>query len=93
MVDWSTPPLPRAAAPQLSRLNLTFLGEIDPERSSWTFASVGRMSFTIAKAEHNQTMWGRLLRTKTKPKNMVRPPTQCLSHTSAPSGSHTLLAE
>lgn len=54
--------------PKTFRLNLTFYGAILPEASSWSFGSVGRMSFTIAKAE-NQT-WPRLLEGKAKPKNM-----------------------
>ena len=54
--------------PKTFKLNLTFHGAIDAERSSWSFASVGRMSFTIAKAV-NQT-WPRLLAGKAKPKNM-----------------------
>ena len=54
--------------PKTFRLNLTFHGAILPEASSWSFASVGRMSFTIAKAS-NET-WPRLLETKVKPKNM-----------------------
>ena len=54
--------------PKLFRLNLTFYGAILPEQSSWSFASVGRMSITIAKAT-NQT-WPRLLQSKQKPKNM-----------------------
>lgn len=54
--------------PKTFRLNLTFHGAVLPEKSSWSFASVGRMSFTIAKAV-NQT-WPRLLEGKAKPKNM-----------------------
>ena len=54
--------------PKLFRLNLTLHGAILPESSSWSFASVGRMSITIAKAA-NET-WPRLLQSKTKPKNM-----------------------
>ena len=54
--------------PKTFKLNLTFHGAIDAERSSWSFGSVGRMSFTIAKAV-NET-WPRLLAGKTKPKNM-----------------------
>ena len=54
--------------PKTFKLNLTFFGAILPEQSSWSFASVGRMSFTIAKAV-NET-WPRLLETKAKPKNM-----------------------
>ena len=54
--------------PKTFRLNLTFHGAILPEASSWSFASVGRMSFTIAKASN--ATWPRLLETKVKPKNM-----------------------
>ena len=54
--------------PKTFRLNLTFHGAILPEASTWSFASVGRMSFTIAKAV-NET-WPRLLQGKAKPKNM-----------------------
>ena len=54
--------------PKTFKLNLTFFGAILPEQSSWSFASVGRMSFTIAKAV-NET-WPRLLDAKAKPKNM-----------------------
>lgn len=54
--------------PKTFRLNLTFHGEIDPERSVWSFASVGRISFTIAK-KTNET-WPKLLAGKIKPKNM-----------------------
>jgi len=54
--------------PKTFRLNLTFNKEIDPEASTWSFASVGRLSFTIAKREHET--WPRLLETKVKPKNM-----------------------
>jgi|EP00900_Chrysochromulina_parva_P016748 hypothetical protein len=54
--------------PKLFRLNLTLHGAILPENSSWSFASVGRMSITIAKATHET--WPRLLLTKVKPKNM-----------------------
>ena len=54
--------------PKTFKLNLTFHGAIDAERSSWSFGSVGRMSFTIAKAV-NET-WPRLLAGKAKPKNM-----------------------
>ena len=54
--------------PKLFRLNLTLYGAIEAERSSWTFASVGRISLTLAKAV-NET-WPRLLETKAKPKNM-----------------------
>ena len=54
--------------PKTFRLNLTFHGEIDPERSTWSFASVGRISFTIAKVERET--WPRLLAGKLKPKNM-----------------------
>ena len=54
--------------PKTFRLQLNFSREIVPERSFWSFASVGRISFTLAKAE-NQT-WARLLREKAKPKNM-----------------------
>jgi hypothetical protein len=54
--------------PKLFRLNLTLNGAILPENSSWSFASVGRMSITIAKATHET--WPRLLLTKVKPKNM-----------------------
>jgi len=54
--------------PKLFRLNLTFYGAILPESSSWSFASVGRISVTIQKAV-NET-WPRLLQDKKKPKNM-----------------------
>jgi hypothetical protein len=54
--------------PKTFKLNLTFYGEIVPESSSWSFASVGRMSFTIAKKERET--WPRLLTGKAKPKNM-----------------------
>ena len=54
--------------PKTFKLNLTFHGAILAERSTWSFASVGRMSFTIAKAV-NET-WPRLLQGKAKPKNM-----------------------
>ncbi|KAL1522829.1 hypothetical protein AB1Y20_017798 [Prymnesium parvum] len=54
--------------PKTFKLNLTFHQEIDPEASSWSFSSVGRMSITIAKKEHGT--WPRLLKTKQKPKNM-----------------------
>ena len=43
--------------------------EIDPERSSWSFASVGRISITLAKVE--VVTWPTLLaKGETKPKNM-----------------------
>jgi hypothetical protein len=54
--------------PKTFRLNLTFFEEIDAALSNWSFASVGRMSFTIAKKKAG--MWPRLLEGKTKPKNM-----------------------
>lgn len=54
--------------PKTFKLNLTFHGAILPEASSWSFASVGRMSFTLAKVV-NET-WPRLLEGKAKPKNM-----------------------
>ena len=54
--------------PKLFRLNLTLYGAILPRNSSMSFASVGRMSITIAKAAHET--WPRLLLTKAKPKNM-----------------------
>jgi len=54
--------------PKTFRLNLTFNKEIDPEASTWSFASVGRISFTIAKKDHET--WPRLLESKLKPKNM-----------------------
>jgi len=54
--------------PKLFRLNLTLFGAILPEQSSWSFASVGRISMTIQKAV-NET-WPRLLQGKKKPKNM-----------------------
>lgn len=40
--------------PKTFRLNLTFNKEIDPEASTWSFASVGRISFTIAKKDHGE---------------------------------------
>ena len=55
--------------PKLFHLNLTFFGAIVPEESSWSFASVGCMSITIAKATPHET-WPRLLQSKAKPKNM-----------------------
>lgn len=54
--------------PKKFRLNLIFNKEIDPELSQWSFASVGRLSFTLAKKQHET--WPRLLRDKKKPKNM-----------------------
>uniref|UniRef100_A0A7S0LNH0 CS domain-containing protein n=1 Tax=Coccolithus braarudii TaxID=221442 RepID=A0A7S0LNH0_9EUKA len=54
--------------PKKFRLNLLFNKEIDPELSQWSFASVGRISFTLAKKVHET--WPRLLRDKKKPKNM-----------------------
>ena len=54
--------------PKTFRLNLTFNQEIDPEASTWSFSSVGRMSITIAKKEVGT--WPRLLKGKAKPKNM-----------------------
>jgi len=54
--------------PKKFRLNLVFNKEIDPELSQWSFASVGRLSFTLAKKNHET--WPRLLRDKKKPKNM-----------------------
>jgi len=55
--------------PKKFQLNLTFYKEILPEQSFWSFASVGRLSFTFAKAV-NET-WPRLLQDKkAKPKNM-----------------------
>lgn len=54
--------------PKRFRLQLDFFKEIDPERSYWSFASVGRMSVTLAKVT-NET-WSRLLSTREKPKNM-----------------------
>ncbi len=56
--------------PKTFRLNLTLWGAVDAQKSEWSFASVGRMSFTLAKAEGNRTMWPRLLGSKTKPKYM-----------------------
>lgn len=54
--------------PKTFRLNLTFHQEIDPEKSTWSFASVGRLSITIAKKDYGT--WPRLLKAKKKPKNM-----------------------
>lgn len=54
--------------PKKFRLNLTFHGAILADQSTWSFASVGRMSFTLAKAV-NET-WPRLLEGMAKPKNM-----------------------
>lgn len=55
--------------PKKFQLNLSFMKEIIPEQSYWSFASVGRLSFTFAKAV-NET-WPRLLMDKkSKPKNM-----------------------
>lgn len=54
--------------PKTFKLNLTFHDAILPEQSTWSFASVGRISFTIAKAKSET--WPRLLEGKVKPKNM-----------------------
>jgi len=54
--------------PKTFRLNLDFHKEIDPDLSQWSFASVGRLSFTIAKKSFET--WPRLLHDKKKPKNM-----------------------
>ena len=54
--------------PKTFRLALEFYKGIDPERSHWSFASVGRMTFTIAKAAN--ATWTRLLADKARPKNM-----------------------
>jgi len=51
-------------------LNLDLLDEIDPEKSSWSMASVGRGTFTLFKAE-TDVRWHRLLASATdKPRNM-----------------------
>ncbi|EOD28416.1 hypothetical protein EMIHUDRAFT_99915 [Emiliania huxleyi CCMP1516] len=55
--------------PKQFTLQLDLHGEIVPESSSWSFASVGRMTFTIAKAV-NET-WPRLLKDQSaRPTNM-----------------------
>jgi hypothetical protein len=54
--------------PKRFQLNLVFNKAILPEKSHWSFASVGRISFTFQKAA-NET-WPRLLLDKKKPKNM-----------------------
>jgi hypothetical protein len=55
--------------PKRFQLKLAFFKEIVPERSHWSFASVGRISFTFAKAA-NETWPRLLLDKKAKPKNM-----------------------
>ena len=55
--------------PKKFQLHLPLNGAIDPERSQWSFASVGRISITLAKVDV-QT-WPKLLaKDATKPKNM-----------------------
>jgi len=55
--------------PKKMQLKLFLYKEIDPNRSSWSFGSVGRLSITLAKVE-TQT-WPQLLaKTAPKPKNM-----------------------
>ncbi|GBG23892.1 Hypothetical Protein FCC1311_001112 [Hondaea fermentalgiana] len=51
-------------------LELELLDEIDPDKSSWTLASVGRGTFSLVKAEPD-VRWHRLLKSATdKPRNM-----------------------
>lgn len=55
--------------PKKFQLHLPLNKAIDPERSQWSFASVGRISITLAKAEVET--WPKLLaKDATKPKNM-----------------------
>ena len=55
--------------PKTFQLHLQLDRAIVPENSTWAFASVGRISFTLAKAEAGA--WPRLLsKNATKPKNM-----------------------
>lgn len=55
--------------PKKMQLKLSFYKEIDPNRSTWSFGSVGRLSITLAKVE-TQT-WPQLLaKSVAKPKNM-----------------------
>lgn len=52
------------------KLDLSFSSSVNPNASSWTMASVGRMTFSIRKAVVS-TKWERLLHTSTrKPANM-----------------------
>lgn len=55
--------------PKRIRLQLQFSGLLDPEASSWSFAAVGRVSFTLVKAKAE--LWPQLLSpASTRPKNM-----------------------
>lgn len=54
--------------PKRFKLELELLKEIEPSSCEWSFSSVGRISFTLAKKEPG--MWSRLLAGRTKPKNM-----------------------
>jgi len=55
--------------PKKMQLKLAFHKEIDPNRSTWSLASVGRLSITLAKVEIQA--WPQLLaKTAIKPKNM-----------------------
>jgi len=44
-------------------LHLRFFEEIDPDSSSWSLGSVGRMVFTIRKKQEEPSRWKRLLQT------------------------------
>eukprot|EP00499_Haloplacidia_sp_CaronLabIsolate_P007576 CAMPEP_0196770316 /NCGR_PEP_ID=MMETSP1104-20130614/1071_1 /TAXON_ID=33652 /ORGANISM="Cafeteria sp., Strain Caron Lab Isolate" /LENGTH=330 /DNA_ID=CAMNT_0042140427 /DNA_START=97 /DNA_END=1089 /DNA_ORIENTATION=- len=50
-------------------LRLDFLRDIVPDNSTWSVASVGRMTFTLAKSESDDA-WPRLLKSRRKPGNM-----------------------
>ena len=64
----TVPPHP-SQKPKKMQLKLDFYKEIDPNRSTWSLASVGRLSITLAKVEHQA--WPQLIsKSATKPKNM-----------------------
>ena len=50
------------------RLSVPFLKEIIPDESTWSMASVGRMSFTLKKRE-GASAWGRLLASRQRVPN------------------------
>eukprot|EP00743_Colponemidia_sp_Colp-15_P002779 GILK01003007.1.p1 GENE.GILK01003007.1~~GILK01003007.1.p1 ORF type:complete len:475 (-),score=115.67 GILK01003007.1:123-1466(-) len=50
-------------------LDFDFLHEVDPENSSWSSASVGRLTFTIKKMDA-PSVWSRLTNSKAKVPNM-----------------------
>lgn len=51
------------------RLNIDFLRKIDPNESTWSMASVGRMTLTLKKKDGPDN-WPRLTKSKKKPNNI-----------------------